>query len=345
MEKVDKTDNAAYEVVNEIAGKFLGSGKTEYIEKYDPSLLVRFKRSDSLESSNIDINDKYYGVDVWNMWEVSFILNNGAPIHGVGKLVLPAESKYIVESKAMKLYFFSYAMEKMGDTIEEAISNFESRVKQDLEKEYELSIDFKFTQTFDVDTTNSQIVSHFQTMNAKFNILNNIDIININITDYDESPNILMIEDETKSEPLDDINLIRFLNYYDESNKPNAYMYAIPSIKSNCRVTSQADFANGYIIIESKNTFTSESIYKYITSFRNENHFHEECSHMIYDRMIKKLKEVDENAEIIVALLYTRRGGIDINPIRASSEKMLNKYSFITNLINIDENWVKTPQQ
>ena len=88
---MDKTNKSS--VVNEIAGKFLGSGKTEYVEKYSPELLVRFERKASLEESNVNIEDEYYGFDIWNMWEVSFLLNNGLPIHGIGKLVLPAESK------------------------------------------------------------------------------------------------------------------------------------------------------------------------------------------------------------------------------------------------------------
>jgi 7-cyano-7-deazaguanine reductase len=61
------------------------------------------------------------------------------------------------------------------------------------------------------------------------------------------------------------------------------------------------------------------SLAMYLVSFRSENHFHEEVCEMIYDRLNKAL----EPTELLVACRYTRRGGIDINPIRVSSATLL----------------------
>jgi len=48
---------------------------------------------------------------------------------------------------------------------------------------------------------------------------------------------------------------------------------------------------------------------------RKENHFHEEIAECIYKRLFDLLNP----EELLVTCLYTRRGGIDINPTRVSS--------------------------
>ena len=57
------------------------------------------------------------------------------------------------------------------------------------------------------------------------------------------------------------------------------------------------------------------SLVQYLVSFRSEYHFHEECCEMIYKRISDIL---NENDELFVCALYTRRGGIDICPARWS---------------------------
>lgn len=73
----------------------------------------------------------------------------------------------------------------------------------------------------------------------------------------------------------------------------------------------------------------ASSLVKYIISFRNENHFHEEIVETIYDRLYKVFKP----DELLVCAKYTRRGGIDINPMRASKKEILHK-DFISGKIH-----------
>jgi 7-cyano-7-deazaguanine reductase len=56
---------------------------------------------------------------------------------------------------------------------------------------------------------------------------------------------------------------------------------------------------------------------------RKENHFHEEICECIYKRLLDKFNP----EHLIVGCLYTRRGGIDINPVRATSIDVLLRYS------------------
>jgi 7-cyano-7-deazaguanine reductase len=71
---------------------------------------------------------------------------------------------------------------------------------------------------------------------------------------------------------------------------------------------------------------------------RKENHFHEEIVECIYKRLYDAMPGVD----ILVAALYTRRGGIDINPIRATQVGMLKSFS---NYIDINKISYKTLNQ
>lgn len=93
------------------------------------------------------------------------------------------------------------------------------------------------------------------------------------------------------------------------------------SLRSNCRVTNQPDWGDVYVSIKGEKTITPISFLKYIVSMRRENHFHEEICECIYKRLHDMLKP----DELFVACLYTRRGGIDINPVRASHSRLLRE--------------------
>ena len=72
-----------------------------------------------------------------------------------------------------------------------------------------------------------------------------------------------------------------------------------------------------------------DSLIKYLVSFRCEYHFHEECCEMIYKRLHDIL---DKEDELFVAILYTRRGGIDITPVRYSKNL---KFDLFKDLIDV----------
>ena len=91
------------------------------------------------------------------------------------------------------------------------------------------------------------------------------------------------------------------------------------SLRSNCRVTNQPDWGDVFMYYKGTRSLTEESFLKYIVSMRKENHFHEEICELIY----KRLYDILNPEELFVACLYTRRGGIDINPVRASNSKLL----------------------
>ncbi|MGJ8517742.1 NADPH-dependent 7-cyano-7-deazaguanine reductase QueF [Carnimonas bestiolae] len=85
-------------------------------------------------------------------------------------------------------------------------------------------------------------------------------------------------------------------------------------LKSNCPVTGQPDW--GSVIVRYKGPqIDREGLLAYLVSYRNHQDFHEHCVERIY----LDLRERTQPTELAVMARYTRRGGLDINPCRASS--------------------------
>lgn len=84
-------------------------------------------------------------------------------------------------------------------------------------------------------------------------------------------------------------------------------------LRSNCPVTGQPDWASIYIRYTGAR-IEHESLLKYLVSFRQCQDFHEHCVERIFaDLMANCACE-----SLSVYARYTRRGGLDINPYRAT---------------------------
>ena len=84
-------------------------------------------------------------------------------------------------------------------------------------------------------------------------------------------------------------------------------------LKSNCLITNQPDWAS--VIIRYKGVkIDQETLLRYLISFRMHNEFHEQCVERIFMDLLQACKP----ETLSVQALYTRRGGLDINPYRHS---------------------------
>lgn len=84
-------------------------------------------------------------------------------------------------------------------------------------------------------------------------------------------------------------------------------------LKSNCLVTNQPDWGSVQIIYKGKK-INHEGLLKYLISFRNHNEFHEQC----IERIFADIMRFCQPESLTVYGRYTRRGGLDINPIRST---------------------------
>lgn len=84
-------------------------------------------------------------------------------------------------------------------------------------------------------------------------------------------------------------------------------------LKSNCPVTGQPDWADVFIACRGPR-IDRASLLRYIASFRDHAGFHEQC----VERIFIDLSARCQPQWLSVEARYTRRGGLDINPWRAT---------------------------
>jgi 7-cyano-7-deazaguanine reductase len=84
-------------------------------------------------------------------------------------------------------------------------------------------------------------------------------------------------------------------------------------LKSNCPVTGQPDWAS--VIIDYRGPAIDRAgLLRYLVSFRDVREFHEQC----VERIFLDITQRCAPQWLAVEARYTRRGGLDINPYRAS---------------------------
>ena len=273
-------------ITDTAASKLLGK-KIEGCDTYNPSFLVAVPRTENRIRYNIDENNMPFdGFDVWHAYEFSSMTQNGLPYTRVLKLKYSCCSEFIVESKSLKLYLNSFNMSRYGKNIKESLNICAKVIQKDLSELLKTEVVLFF---LDVDTEHTKIFDGFK------NVLDFVDSDNLMIENFKESPELLEVE---------------------ETREIKEYFLNFDSLRSNCRVTHQPDFGSAFIYYKSKQHIKESSLIRYLCSFRCEYHFHEECCEMVYKRLFDLLD--DENDELMVCILYTRRGGIDICPIRYS---------------------------
>lgn len=313
---------ALKELDNSNINKHLGQS-SQYKATYDPSLLVREPRQSN--RTHLDLDDDnlpFIGSDTWNAYEVSGLTDNGLPVAGVGKIVYPSDNKYIVESKSFKLYFNSFNGTKLGEDPEEVREKIALKASKDLSDLLETDVKVHVFSNYEVLSDNTtaneewqSIVSKDKPYNEYITLEDVYPIEEVVFDTYKETPELLKVIEDAPTE---------WVHYHSAL------------LKSNCRVTSQPDWGDVYIDIKCDNTIDPVSLVKYIVSFRDECHFHEEICETIYKRIWDTLKP----EKLAVKCLYARRGGIDINPERVSDADLLH-----TTLSNTTVSHIKTPKQ
>lgn len=124
-----------------------------------------------------------------------------------------------------------------------------------------------------------------------------IDELDISIDNYQYDPSLLQLADNP--EVVDE--------------KVHSHL-----LKSNCLITSQPDWASVYIHYRGQ-ALDHAALLRYLISFRSHNEFHEQCIERIFLDIWQRCKP----EYLLVYARYTRRGGLDINPVRASASYQL----------------------
>lgn len=296
-------------LTNKIASEHLGK-KSKGSETYDSSLLVAVPRFENRQQYGIENNNlPFNGFDVWHAYEFSALTETGIPVTRVMKLKYSCESEFIIESKSLKLYLNSFNMTRIGNNINDCLEHCKQMIENDLSVLLKTVVEVNFLEN---SAEKVEIFENFQ------NIMDFVDDNTLQIDRFKESPELIQVEqfDEQK-------------NYY----------LKFDSLRSNCRVTHQPDFGDVFIYYSSHKHIDESSLVKYLSSFRSEFHFHEECCEMIYKRLYDLF---DKDDELFVCALYTRRGGIDICPFRWSKGVNFKDIDYLSDIYTFAKSGIKS---
>ncbi len=233
----------------------------------------------SLNRDTLTINTPFYGYDLWRAYELSCLNSNGKPLVGYGTIIVPASSEAIVESKSLKLYLNSFNQEKLP-----SLQVMQQMVAKDLSDALKCQVEVQFYPL------EAQIPPAFQVQPFSGILLDNLDVA---IDCYEVCPDLIT---QDKSAPVVTETLVCNL------------------LKSNCLITGQPDWGTA-VISYTGQKLNHESLLRYIVSLRNHNEFHEHC----VERIFTDLANHATLSSLQVSAFYTRRGGLDINPCRSSS--------------------------
>jgi 7-cyano-7-deazaguanine reductase len=87
-----------------------------YCTQYDPSLLFSIARQGKRDEIGLSGTLPFFGMDIWNAYELSWLNMRGKPQIAIARFMVPADSPNIIESKSLKLYLNSFNQTKLGGT-------------------------------------------------------------------------------------------------------------------------------------------------------------------------------------------------------------------------------------
>ncbi len=225
-----------------------------YHDQYDPSLLFPIERSLGREPIGIAAPLPFFGVDIWNAYELSWLTPRGKPQLAVLTVMVPADSPNIVESKSFKLYLGSFAQTRLdsADTLRDTI-------RHDLSALCGAPVQVRLT-----------LPAAFGTL-----VMEELEGIDIDRLDLDTdiyTPDASLLSAQFDQAPVEQTLVSNLL-------------------KSNCPVTGQPDW--GSVQIHYAGPQIDEAgLLRYIVSYRMHTGFHEQCVERIFTDIARVCKPV-----------------------------------------------------
>lgn len=223
-----------------------------YQAEYDPSLLFPIARQDKRNDFGITGTLPFFGIDIWNAYEVSWLNLRGKPQIAIATVTVPADSPNIVESKSFKLYLNSFNQTRLAgaDALLELL-------RADLSAGFGAPVQIKLTMP--------DAFSTLKTGELEGLLLDRLDI---EVTEY--TPNASILKASHDEPPVEEMLVSHLL-------------------KSNCLVTGQPDWGSVQIHYVGA-PIDQESLLKYLIGFRNHNEFHEQCVERIFMDILRQCK-------------------------------------------------------
>ena len=226
-------------------------GKTAaYRTQYAPELLFPIPRQAKRDELQLTGTMPFFGVDIWNAYELSWLNMRGKPQVAIATLSVPADSPNIIESKSFKLYLNSFNQTRLVNS--DALL---ALLRDDLSNGFGAPVHIVLTQPDGFGTVR---------MGELEGLL--LDRLDIEIDRYTPSPALLTAaHDEAPVEET----LVSHL------------------LKSNCLVTGQPDWASVQVRYVGPQ-IDQEGLLRYLIGFREHNEFHEQCVERIFVDILRQ---------------------------------------------------------
>lgn len=252
-----------------------------YPTTYDPTILFPIGRAEARQQIGIKAGAlPFSGWDLWNAYELSWLTSKGMPQIAMLRVRVDCNSPNIIESKSFKLYLNS-----LNQTAFDSSEQMLATLQKDLSQAAGAQVDVELI-----------LPSDFAEMHIEEFDGIDLDTQSLEIDFYEPNTDLLCLA--TKHMRTEEIVSEALFSRL---------------LKSNCPVTSQPDWACIKIDYTGPQ-IDRAGLLKYLVSFRMHNGFHEQCVETIFQDIMAKCAP----QSLSVYARYTRRGGLDINPWRAT---------------------------
>ncbi|QAU35961.1 NADPH-dependent 7-cyano-7-deazaguanine reductase QueF [Janthinobacterium sp. 17J80-10] len=235
--------------VSSTAASPLGKPAT-YRSDYDPSLLFPIARAEKRAELGIAGTLPFFGMDIWNAYEVSWLNARGKPQVAIATFQVPADSPNIIESKSFKLYLNSFNQTRLGSS--DALLEL---LRKDLSAGFGAPVHVLLTLPDAFGDVR---------MGELGGVL--LDRLDIDVDAYQPDPGLLRAS----------------LNEADVEESLVSHL-----LKSNCLVTGQPDWASVQIRYVGPQ-IDQEGLLRYLIGFRDHNEFHEQCVERIFMDILRQ---------------------------------------------------------
>lgn len=253
---------------------------TDYPDHYAPELLFSIERA--LDRKHLGLPEghwPFYGVDAWNAYELSWLDSLGKPQVALARFAVPSHSPCLIESKSLKLYLNGFNQTRISH-----VESLRHLLIDDLSRAAGVPVKVEIQPLHEAGFS--------ERVFAVFPRDKLLDTLPIAIDHYTLSPALLRL-DPGRGEVRE-----RLFSHL---------------LRSNCLVTGQPDW--GSVCIDYAGTaIDRESLLRYLVSFRQHKGFHEHC----VERIFIDILALGHIENLTVWARYTRRGGLDINPLRST---------------------------
>ena len=221
-----------------------------YQTHYAPELLFPIPRQGKRDELGLTGTLPFFGVDIWNAYELSWLNMRGKPQVAIAVITVPADSPNIIESKSFKLYLNSFNQTRLSNS--EALLTL---LRDDLSGGFGAQVHIALTEPDGFEKIK---------MGELDGLL--LDRLDIEVEHYTPSPALLSAA--SGSAPVEEKLLSHLL-------------------KSNCLVTGQPDWASVQIHYVGPQ-IEQEGLLKYLIGFREHNEFHEQCVERIFTDILRQ---------------------------------------------------------